>query len=255
MSKSNSQYKYYAIITLAIFGLLFLISTWFFIRVAILGSADTILINNESLTSEDVIKIQMQSPEFKDPLITVVPEDQQSISSKSKVFISNIDPSLGSDESRAFVIIYGNFADPQVSDYILWATNIVEDYDGNVTVVWKDYVSPDDERATAMAVRAHCAAEQNRFWQFADALQNRESDDDATLLSLTLALGMDELTFNECLDSGGYEAIVEQNYFAGNNYSVSNGHTLFVNDRQYNELISEEELRTSIDEVLVEFSE
>lgn len=66
------------------------------------------------------------------------------------------------------------------------------------------------------AEASECAAEQEKFWEYHDLLfENRESLTNEKLKSLADQLGLDQQTFGECLDTGKYKPIVEQqNAFA-----------------------------------------
>ena len=72
------------------------------------------------------------------------------------------------------------------------------------------------EESGAAAQAAYCAGDQGKFWEYHDTLFSHwtgENVGDFTKLNLqqyAAALGLDEASFNDCLSSGKYAALLEQ---------------------------------------------
>ncbi|MDP3970238.1 MAG: thioredoxin domain-containing protein [bacterium] len=248
--ETNNNMVPYLWVILALFGLVFLGSTYFFSKVAI---GDSLLqLEDESVAIASPKEIAPKQ-NVVDPLITVVPDEQISSESKTKIFISSLDPKLGYDDSKVFVIIYGKHTDVEAQAYVNMANEIVAKYSNEVMFVWKDYVTADDERAYQMAEISHCAEEQRLFWEFAVALTDRTADDDVALYQLLTDVGGSRTSAEECISTSGYQGLIDQSYYAGQNLGITNSHTLFINDRMYTEVLSQDQLTAIIDEILATY--
>lgn len=252
MDNRTNSYQPYAIAGIAFLGLLFLASTWFFIKSTILleQNADQIY-SNVNATNETTDTTE--SAKFADPLITVVPDEQRSSESKTKVFVSTLDPLLGTNEAKVYVILFGNFADAQAQTYIEYAERLEEQFGNDIAVVWKDYIPNDDERIIAMSAFAHCANEQVLFWDFAKALGQRTADDDQTLYQIAESVGADRYTVEDCVVSSGFQGVVKQGFYTAEKLGVQNAHTVFINDDMYADALSYEELTAKITAVLEQY--
>lgn len=255
MKKEYSFHSPYVIAGFSVLGLLFLASTWFFVKATLLLQENVPVMSDNILTSEDVLEEQYlsNSVEYEDPLITVVPEDKRSAFSKTKVFVSSLDPFIGSTDAKVYVIIFGSYMDKDAERYILQANDLVAEYGNDLAVVWKDFVSSDDERAVTMATFAHCADEQYKYSEYINALANRSTDDDAILYKLADEVGLDRYTMEDCVTSSGYAGVIQQSHYVSEKQAVSNSHTVFINDEMYSDALSNEELRAKITNILEQY--
>ena len=122
------------------------------------------------------------------------------------------DPSLGSVAAKVTIVEYGDFG---CSACQAWhRAGIVEQirakYGDKVRFVWRDFpvITPQSPKA---AEAAQCAYDQGKFWEYHDLLYDRApaiglSD----LKSYASQLGLDTTKFNQCLDSGQYQAAVDR---------------------------------------------
>lgn len=192
---------------------------------------------------------------FPDPLITVVPKDQQSSQRKTKVFISDLDPKLGSAQAKVFVIIFGSWADATNQMYLSWANDIVQQYPQDVVFVWKDYIAPEQltEQLTTVALTAHCLNEQAVFWQATDAITQLTTATSINYSAILPDSGIDHGSLEECVTSKVYQAAVHYGYYYGQSVGVTNGHSLFINDTLYTDVLTKDQLIQHIDEVLEKY--
>ena len=190
-----------------------------------------------------------------DPLITVVPKDQQSSQRKTKVFISDVDPKLGAEQPKIVVIVFGDWADTASRDYLSWANDIVQQYPQDVTFVWKDYVPPEQltEHSTNVALTAHCLNEQAVFWQATDAIASLTTATSINYSTLLPDSGIDHGSVEECVTSKVYQAAVHYGYYYGQSVGVTNGHSIFINDTLYADVLTKEQLIEHIDAVLEKY--
>lgn len=254
-SKNTNSNQPYAIAGIAVLGLLFLASTWFFVKSSILlqQNANQLYSSNTATSSETNTK-KTTSPKYNDPLVTMVPDEQQSTLSKTKVFVSTLDPLLGTTEAKVYVILFANFGDSQTQTYLEYIDRLKKEFGDDVAFVWKEYIpSDDDERVVAMSTFAHCANEQLLFWEYAKALGARTADDDSTLYQIAESVGADRYTAEDCVVSGGFQGIFKQGFYTAEQLGVKNAHTVFINDDMYADVLSYEELESKIRTVLDQY--
>lgn len=66
------------------------------------------------------------------------------------------------------------------------------------------------EESVLAAEASECAADQDKFWEFHDALFENQSDLSAERLKVLASdLGLDSKTFNDCFDGGKKKSVVE----------------------------------------------
>ena len=82
---------------------------------------------------------------------------------------------------------------------------------------------------------SECAADQNAFWEYHDFLfdsqngENRGAFNKDNLKAFAIQLGLDAQAFNECLDSGKYTGIVQQETAWAQSLGVQSTPTFVLN--------------------------
>jgi len=146
-------------------------------------------------------------------------------------------PYLGSSSAKVTVVEYADYECPFCEKFF---TQVFPDLKskyidtGKIKWVYQDFafLGPDSNTA---AEASHCAADQNKFWQYHDYLfshQGAEGSGWATAdhqKQFAQAVGLNTSQFNGCLDSGKYKQEVLDETAAGRNYGVSGTPTVFVN--------------------------
>ncbi len=103
------------------------------------------------------------------------------------------------------------------------------------------------------AQAGECAADQNKFWAFADYLYAHQAGENSGALSngnlkaIAARLGLDANTFNTCLDSGKYAAQVQQELAEGQQRGVQGTPTFFINGQRYEGVLTYDQLAALID--------
>ncbi len=138
---------------------------------------------------------------------------------------------LGSENAPVVLIEYGDYQCPFCTKW--WEEVkpfVVKEYinTGKVKMVYKDLVFLGPESFSA-ALAARCAAEQNSFWTYHDALYEVERDEDLKddnvfngsaensgnlkrelFIELAKKLNLDESKFISCFDSQKYKNLIEK---------------------------------------------
>ena len=105
-------------------------------------------------------------------------------------------------------------------------------YGDKVRLVFKDFPLPNHPNAPKAAEAAHCAGDQNKYWQMHDLIfANQAQMAVPNLKQHATTLGLDMPKFNECLDSGKHAAIVNVDVKYGNQLGVGSTPTMYINGR------------------------
>lgn len=147
---------------------------------------------------------------------------------------------LGNTNAKVTVVEYADYECPfckQVYNTVWPALKTKYVDTGKIKFVYQDFafLGPDSNTA---AEASHCAADQNKFWQYHDYLfshQGQEGSGWATAdhqKQFAQALGLNTTLFNQCLDSGKYKQEVLDETAAGKSYGVTGTPTLFVTEWQ-----------------------
>lgn len=89
--------------------------------------------------------------------------------------------------------------------------------------------------STWSAEAAECAADQDQFWAYHDKLyesqagENQGAFNKDNLKRFAEEIGLDTQTFNECLDSGKYTSLIQEDTQAAQSLGVQSTPTFLVN--------------------------
>lgn len=153
-----------------------------------------------------------------------------------KVALKSNTPYLGSSAAKVTVVEYADYQCPFCEK---WYSSVMPDLKskyistGKIKFVYQDFafLGPDSNTASEAA---HCAADQNKFWQYHDYLfghQGQEGSGWATVdhqKQFAQGLGLDTAQFNQCLDSGKENQEVLNETAAGKSYGVSGTPSVIV---------------------------
>jgi protein-disulfide isomerase len=123
---------------------------------------------------------------------------------------------------------------------------------GKAKFVYHNYAVIGQESVWA-AQAAECAGDQNKFWLYAVTLfehqggENTGAFTQSNLKQLAGQLGLNTTTFNSCLDSGKYQASVQQQLAQGQQRGVRATPTFFINGKMYEGVLPADQLSSLID--------
>lgn len=89
--------------------------------------------------------------------------------------------------------------------------------------------------STWSAEAAECAADQDQFWAYHDKLyesqagENQGAFNKENLKKFAEEIGLDTQAFNECLDSGKYTSLIQEDTQAAQSLGVQSTPTFLVN--------------------------
>jgi predicted DsbA family dithiol-disulfide isomerase len=107
---------------------------------------------------------------------------------------------------------------------------VLAKYKGKVSLAYRDFplnsIHPSAQRA---AEASRCAAEQGRFWAYHERLFTSESLDAKTLKDHAKDAGLNQATFEQCLDTGRQRDAVDRDAQQGRLAGVTGTPAFFIN--------------------------
>jgi protein-disulfide isomerase len=107
------------------------------------------------------------------------------------------------------------------------------------------------------AQAAECAVEQERFWEYHNALFARQAGENrgafavTRLKAIASEVGLDRPSFDACLDSGRYAALIDEERREGERRGVDGTPTFFVDGRRVPDWRDETTFRDLIESALL----
>lgn len=155
------------------------------------------------------------------------------------VFRADVDiagaPIRGAATAPVTIVEYSDFHCPFCRRVQPTLTALLEKYPGQVRLVYKhlplDGLHP---QARRVSEAAWCAGQQDRFWQFHDAVYADTSSDasEATLTRYATAAGLDAARFASCLSSPEAKSAVQREVEQGERLGLNSTPGFFVNGRE-----------------------
>lgn len=167
------------------------------------------------LRRETTIQVNLPQPTL--PLLKVSADD---------------DPWTGIDHAHITIIEFSDFECPYCQRSVPILKELLTLYPGKLKLVYRDFPGPNHQQALPAAEAAQCAAEQNRFWDYHDALFKHHLSEDAWNFShLAEALGLSSAPFTTCMNNHRYREEVLKDLQDGLKLGVTSTPTFFINGR------------------------
>lgn len=151
--------------------------------------------------------------------------------------LKNDDFVLGNPNTVNTIIEYGDFQCPFCGRfYSTTEQELKEKYvkTGKAKFVWRDFAFLGEESLWASEA-ARCAGDQEKFWQYHDYLfENQKGENQGAfskdnLKKFAKNLGLNTADFNQCLDSGKYKQVTEDQTKEGRDLGINGTPTTFIN--------------------------
>jgi protein-disulfide isomerase len=143
----------------------------------------------------------------------------------------------GSTDAPVTIVEVSDYGCSYCRDFNLETAGLIEDlYVAPGEVRWVVLPFASSTRTLPATTAAMCAGDQERFFEFHRRLFELQGE--ATILTpagfLQVAdeLGLDTDTFNACLESGEYDAAVQENIRAANSLGVNSTPNFFINGKK-----------------------
>jgi protein-disulfide isomerase len=158
------------------------------------------------------------------PAVAAVPQ--------KPVAVPDSAPFRGPKDAPITLMEFSDFHCPFCKRIAPTMEQLLQKYEGKVRWIFRHYPLPMHPGADRTHMASACAQDQGKFWEFHDAIfalagAPQESDYQA----ISQKLGLDGKRFQECLQTGKYKSLVEQELEAGKQKMVVGTPTVFVNDK------------------------
>ncbi|HBT92622.1 MAG: DSBA oxidoreductase [Parcubacteria group bacterium GW2011_GWD2_43_10] len=155
---------------------------------------------------------------------------EQPTSKLYNVVIDNA-PGVGPRDAPVVIVEFGDFQCPFTQQEEPILKQVLQKYPEAVRLIYRDFPIVDvHNEALAAAEAARCAAQQDKYWPYHDALfANQEGLGTAFYGSLAQSLGFDVVKFNRCRDGHLTLGQVKADFEAGVAAGVTGTPTFFVN--------------------------
>lgn len=101
---------------------------------------------------------------------------------------------------------------------------------GKVKLVYRDFPFSFHPNAQKAAEAAECAADQGKFWEMHDIIfENQKAIDIDNLKQYAVSIEINNVLFNDCLDSNRYSEEVKKDFSDGSDAGVTGTPTFFIN--------------------------
>ncbi|MFQ6136552.1 MAG: DsbA family protein [Candidatus Hydrothermarchaeales archaeon] len=144
------------------------------------------------------------------------------------------DPSKGPEDAPVIIVEFSDFQCPFCAKASLVVEEIVDTYRDKVRLVYRDFpLSSIHPNAQKAAEAAECANDQGKFWEYHDTIfANQGRLGVNSLKQYAKDLDLDTDQFDQCLDSGRYEAEVKKDLQDGIKLGVTSTPTFFINGKK-----------------------
>ena len=164
------------------------------------------------------------------------------------------DSSCGRADAPVTIEVYADFQCPYCKQADAILQQVMPPYisAGKARLIYKNMpvIGPESEPAAEAAL---CAADQNKFWTYANYLFARQGNENSGVFSsnnlkaFAASLGLDTGQFNTCLDSGKHAATVSRQAAEARQRGVTGTPTFFINGQRYEGVLSADQLTSLIE--------
>lgn len=186
------------------------------------------------------------------PIEVVIPEPEIEVGSLTEPTVTFVNPAKGAETPTVTIIKFGDFQCAACATLDDSLEVLMKTYPNDVRVVWKDMPNESAHPlATPAAIAAHCADRQGMFWQYHDALFERQSYlNESQFTQIATDLGLNIGKFQTCYDERDTLPIVKKDYQEGLALGITSTPTLFIGDQTVVGAVSTQDLVALVNEQL-----
>jgi protein-disulfide isomerase len=133
------------------------------------------------------------------------------------------------------VVEFGDYQCPACEAAYPTTKQMLTDYAGKITFVFRNYPLSQHKNAKVAAEAAEAAAAQGKFWEMHDKLYDVQNawanlpDPTDTFASYAAELGLNAAKLKSDIQSNAYDSVIQADQNDGNDVSVQGTPTFFVN--------------------------
>lgn len=185
-----------------------------------------------------------------DPLVTYIPEGLRTASEVPEV--NSTDPVYGQTDAGITIIDFSDLECPSCADLDPILRKKVDQSNGTIRLVWKDFPIPRIHKESENAAEAaRCAQNQGKFWEYTqDLFSNQLTLGEAVYVQAAQEEGLDIPTFSACRADDSMLALTQRDYLTGRSFQVDQTPTLYIGAHRFQGVVSEDEINSAIDQAL-----
>lgn len=167
----------------------------------------------------------------KNTLTWLTATDYEQNQKAASIVLTEDDPAQGTDEPLIYIIAYESFACPYSKEDQADLKKMLDKFGPLVRFVFKDFPTEGlHENVFNAHLAANCANEQKKFWEYHDLLfANQGKFSKPELKVYAKELGLDQASFDACLDSEKFSQEIRQDYAQGVNLKVPGTPSYIIN--------------------------
>lgn len=142
-------------------------------------------------------------------------------------------PFKGGEKAAVTIVEFSDFHCPFCRRVIPTLAQLDSRYGERIKLVFRDFpIENLHPGATKAHEAARCANEQGKFWPYHDKLFAGPPNSSVEFLKgLAKEVGLDQVTFETCLGSGKYQAVIKKDIEEGQRVGVTGTPAFFINGR------------------------
>lgn len=173
-------------------------------------------------------------------------------------FVTELDdrlsPAKGPDKPAVTIVEFSDFECPYCKAVQGSLKQVLESYPAEVRLVFKHLPLEGHRNSLPAARAAFCAAEQDRFWQFHDALFAAKELSPAVFIQVASELGLGLPKFQDCLNSERSRTAVVKDLEAARLFRVESTPSFIVNGKLIQGALSFADLQKIVEQELKQSS-
>jgi len=140
------------------------------------------------------------------------------------------DPMLGSPDAEVTIVQFAEYQCPYCGKAGEVVDQILNEYEGKVRMVYRDFPLSFHPRAIPAAVAANCAGEQGKYWEMHKLLMsNQRALEETDLTAHAQTLSLDMAKWSTCREDPAQEKEVMADMEAGAEVGVTGTPAFFIN--------------------------
>jgi predicted DsbA family dithiol-disulfide isomerase len=163
---------------------------------------------------------------------------------------TDVSPAKGATKAAVTIVEFSDFECPYCVEVQDTLKQIGERYAGDVRFVFKHLPLEGHRNSFPAARAAYCAGEQDRFWQFHDALFDVPSLSPDLFYKLAADLGLSRDKFTACLNDERSRAAVLRDMETAKHYRIDSTPSFLINGKLVRGAVSFAEFQTIIEREL-----